>query len=328
MSIATVSRVQRGLHGVTPATRELVLDAIENLRYRPSSLARGLASRHHGATGIVFPDLSGPYYADVILGYEGEVVARGESLLILGTHEREESSELVLDLVGRVDGLLVMARTVPDDVVRALGRDGVPVVLLGRPSVGRIPAVRERSFESAVHLTEHLLHGHGLRRLVFIGDPSLSPDVAERWRGFADAHRRAGLEAPAPVLCRFREADGHDAALRALSEPARPSGLVCGNDEMAIGACGAAERLGLRVPADVAVTGWDDIPLARFLPSPLTTVRQPTRELGATAARLLFDLIGGSSLAESESLPTELVVRASCGCPRNDDSRHQEVAPT
>ena len=327
MSIATVSRVQRGFEGVRPQTRARVLDAIEELRYRPSSLASGLASRRHGATGIVFPDLSGPYYSEVILGYEEEVVARGESLLILGTHGREESNELVLDLAGRVDGLLVMAQTVSDDIVRGLESDGLPVVLLGRPPVGRTPAVRAEGAKSAIRLTEHLLHVHGHRRLAFIGDPRLSPDAGERWRGFAEAHRRAGLDPPGPVESRFRESDGHAAALRALSAKQRPTALVCGNDEMAIGASGAAEFLGLRVSADVAVTGWDDIALARFLPSPLTTVRQPMRELGTAAARLLFDRIDGDKPG-SRTLPTELVVRASCGCKRDRDVRNQEVAKT
>lgn len=326
VSIATVSRVQSGADRVSPDTRARVERAIEELGYRPNRLARGLAKRQHGATGIVFPDLSGPYYAEVILGYEEEVVSRGESLLILGTHDRSGSNELVLDLAGRVDGLLIMARTVSDDIVRGLEADGVPVVLLGRPPVRRTPAVRAANTESAIELVEHLLRAHGHRHVAFIGDPALSPDVSERWEGFVQAHRRSGMRPRDPERCAFREGEDFDVARAVLAARQRPTALVCANDEMAIGACGAAEELGLRVPADVAVTGWDDIPLARILPFPLTTVRQPMRELGARAAQLLFERIDGSGPARNVVLATEFVVRASCGCKGTDETTDEEEA--
>jgi LacI family transcriptional regulator len=137
VSIATVSRVQRGTGLVAPATRRRVERAIEELAYRPSRLGRSLAHGSHDATGIVFPDLSGPYYSTVILGYEEASAAEGRSVLILGTHQRPGSVDQVLDLADRVDGLVIMGRTVADDVVGELHRRGVPVVLLARPPVGR-----------------------------------------------------------------------------------------------------------------------------------------------------------------------------------------------
>lgn len=314
VSIATVSRVQRGHAVVQHETRERVLRAIEELRYRPSRAARSLAGHPHDATGIVFPDLSGPYYSEVILGYEDQSAALGQSVLILGTHGRPEAVQLVVDLASRVDGLVLMGRTVPDPVIEQLADERLPIVLLARPATEAVDTVRAENVASAVALTEHLID-HGHERITFLGDPPSSPDAAERWAGFAEAHRRRG-RAPDPLLsAAFRERAGYLAALEALTARPRPSALMCANDEIALGSYGAARQLGLRVPDDVAITGWDDIPIARFTAPSLTTVRQPLRELGAEAARLLTERIRGDrSVPHHVVLPTHPVWRSSCGC--------------
>ena len=323
VSIATVSRVQRGSGTVSAETRRRVLAAIDELGYRPSGAGRALAERRHAAVAVVFPTLSGPYYAEVMAGCEDATVARGESLLILGTHRRPRVDELVLDLAQRVDGLVVMEQTVDDAVLAALSRDGVPLVLLGRPSVAAAPSVRSENTAPAVELTTHLIAEHGFERLTFLGDAASAHDVAERWEGFVDAHRRARLEPPRrPIRAGFREADGFDAARATLADGShRPQALVCANDELALGACRAARSLGLAVPDDLAVTGWDDVSLASLVPPGLTTVRQPMRELGAAAARLLFEQIDAvAPQATSLVLPSELVIRSSCGCVSKPDT--------
>jgi LacI family transcriptional regulator len=320
VSIATVSRVQRGLGPVSADTRERVLEAIEELRYMPNGSGRALAQQRQDAMGIVFPDLSGPYYSEVILGCEAAMVAAGQSLLILATHGRERSSELVLDLMSRVDGLIVMGRTESDEVVRALEGGRVPLVLLARPPVDDIPAVQAESLRPAVALTRHLFQ-HGHRRLAFVGDPGSSPDADERWRGFAQAHGECRVPGPdAPWAAAFGENEGRAAAGDALDAGA--TALVCASDELALGAYGAARARGLRIPEDIAITGWDDIQLARFVSPALTTVRQPMRELGATAARLLFERIAGAA-PDSVVLASDVVIRASCGCPPHE---HEEEA--
>lgn len=311
VSIATVSRVQRGIGPVSAETRERVLRAIEDLRYRPNGSGRALAIQRHGAMGIVFPDLSGPYYSGVILGVEEEMVAAGESLLILSTLGRDQSAELVLDLMSRVDGLIVMGRTVSDEIVRALAGGRVPLVLLARPPVDDIPSVRAESLRPARELTQHLLE-HGHTRLAFVGDPASSPDAEERWRGFAQVVGAAApTELSVPFAAAFGEEEGRDAAGDALDAGA--TALLCASDEIALGAYGAARARGLRIPHDIAITGWDDIQLARFVSPSLTTVRQPLRELGATAARTLFERIADEGPG-SRVLASDVVVRASCGC--------------
>ena len=315
VSIATVSRVQRNAALVAGPTRDRVTRVIEELDYRPSSLGRRLAHGSHEATGIVFPDLSGPYYSAVILGYEETSAAAGRSVLILGTHRRPGAVDQVLDLADRVDGLVIMGRTVDDAVVEELHRRGVPVVLLAREAVGGADSVRVDNRSAATALVTHLI-AHGHRSIVFVGDPTASADAAERWAGFVAAHAAAGIEpAHEPLSCGFREADGREAGTAALERSPRPHALVGANDEIAVGLLEAARDAGVRVPGDVAITGWDDIPAARHLSPPLTTVRQPMHEIGRRAAELLHERIGGSRREpRHDVLPTELVVRASCGC--------------
>jgi len=316
VSIATVSRVHRRAERVAPPTRDRVERAIEELAYRPSRLGRSLAHGSHDAIGIVFPDLSGPYYSAVILGYEETSAAQGRSVLILGTHRRPRAVDQVLDLADRVDGLVLMSQTVDDTVVDELRRRGVPIVLLARPPAGGADSVATENRRSARALVTHLI-GHGHERLAFVGDPAGSADVGERWEGFLAAHRSAGL-APAfgPFTCGFREEDGREAAFAALIAGAhRPTAVVAANDEIALGVLGAARDAGIETPSELAVTGWDDIPAARHLMSPLTTVRQPMLDIGRRAAALLHEQITtGRSEPRHEVLPTELVVRSSCGC--------------
>jgi LacI family transcriptional regulator len=315
VSIATVSRVLRGSAPVSEATRRRVLDAADELRWRPSRLARAFVEQAHGAIGIVFPDLAGPYYSLVIQGFEHQAVEHNRAVLILGTHGRPHADELVHDLADRVDGLVVMGRTVSDEFVAALERPGLPVVLLARPPVGSIPAVRAANVVAAESLAGHLID-HGYHEIAFLGDPDLSPDVKQRWQGVRRALRRVGRTVPRhPIACGGLDVDhGYKAGLALLSEGNAPRAVMCANDEVASGLLAAAEASGLRVPADLAVTGWDDTSMAGRLEPPLTTVRQPMRELGARAAAILFDRIEGRSAA-SVVLRTSVVIRESCGCP-------------
>ena len=316
MSIATVSRVQRNERLVAAMTRDRVHRAIAELDYRPSALGRSLAHGRHDAIGIVFPDLSGPYYSAVILGYEEASAADGRSVLILATHRRGNIEEQVLGLADRVDGIVLMGQTVGDAIVAELAAGGLPTVVLARPAPGGADSVRTSSHTSARALVTHVLD-HGHRSVAFLGDPTASSDAAERWQGFREAHRDAGLPRPTgAVRCGYREADGRDAARRLLKGRGRPTAIVAANDEIAMGVLETARALRISVPDDLALTGWDDIPAARHLAPALTTVRQPMEGLGRRAAGLLHErLTGTRTVPRHEVLPTELVVRSSCGCP-------------
>jgi LacI family transcriptional regulator len=313
VSIATVSRVLRGSAPVQDETRQRVENAVDALGFVPSRLGVSLAERRHAANGVVFPDLSGPYFAEVVLGYE-EVTSRlGRSVLILSTREQADPEATVRELTSRVDGLAIFDSTVGEDTVRSIVAGGIPVVLLARRDVEGADAVATENLTSAQQLAEHLL-GHGHRRLAFLGDPGHSFDVQERWVGVRAVLERHRLPPAQVVLCTSTEASARAAATGLLASPERPDAIVCGNDERALATLLAAEDLGLRVPGDVAVTGWDDIMAARHARPALTTVRQPMRELGAWAARALDERIRGDrQTPRTERLPTHLIVRASCG---------------
>jgi LacI family transcriptional regulator len=325
VSISTVSRVLRGSDLVTPDTAARVRHVVADLRFTPNRLGRSLAEGRHAASGIVFPDLVGPYYAEVVLGYEDVAAALGRSVLILTTRGRPDAAEAVLELAGRVDGLAILGRTVDDSVVERVAASGVPLVLIAREPVRGVDTVRTRNAETALTLAEHLA-AHGFQRIAFLGDPDGSPDVTGRYKGLTGGLRAAGRPAPEPVPCAIDLGAGEAAARRLLARRSRPDVVVCANDEVALGVHLAAEAAGLRIPDDLAVTGWDDVLAARF--AGLTTVRQPMRELGAVAARWLHERMSGHTAgrtAETRSagtrtararrrvLSTQLVVRRSCG---------------
>ncbi len=312
VSIATVSRALRGSGEIARSTRERVLAVAAELQFRPSRLGQSLAEGQHAANGIVFPDLSGPYYAEVVLGYEEVAAELGRSVLILATHGRPDPASKVLDLAGRVDGMVIMGRTVSDEVVKRIADTGLPVVLLARSPMGELDTVNADNDRSSRALMAHLL-GHGYERFVYLGDPDESPDIAGRYSGFLAALRKAGVRPPdAPVRCAFDVEAGYTAARSALAASPLPQVLVCANDEVALGAKRAAEELDIAVPDEVAITGWDDVMAAQY--ARLTTVRQPMRELGAVAARWLQQRISGKDgRVRRKVLDAQLVIRSSCG---------------
>ena len=315
VSIATVSRALHDSDLVAEETQARVRTAVAELNYTPSRLGRMLAEGRHAANSIVFPDLAGPYIAEVVLGYEETAAELGSSVLILATHGRDADAA-VQELVGRVDGLAVMGSTIDDASVKGIAATGLPLVLLARQPVDGVDTIRTRNERTARALAAHLV-AHGHRRFTFLGDHRRSPDVAGRLAGLRAGLAAAGLAAPAVVPCGLDVAAGEAAARDVLRDP--PDVVVCANDEVALGLNLAAEEAGLRVPEDIAVTGWDDVFAARF--ARLTTVRQPMRELGATAARWLHERIAertadfapAAPAARRRVLPTQLVVRRSCG---------------
>jgi len=315
VSIATVSRVMRDSTDVRPDTKERVLAAATALEYTPSQLGRQLAERRHAANGIVFPDLSGPYYAEVVLGYESVAAELRRSVLILSTHGRDDAEAAVREMAGRCDGLVILGRTVSDEAVEQLAARGTKVVLVARPPIGEVDSVNANNHHSAVALAAHLLVG-GARRITFVGDPEVSPDVAERLAGLREGISTDGAELSVIDVDELDETAGAAVATAALDSGDLPDAFACANDELALGLLGRLRAAGVDVPGTVKVTGWDDVMAARY--AGLTTVRQPMRQLGGTAARLLDELIvGGRTVPRHELLPTELVVRTSSTNGRN-----------
>jgi len=315
VSIATVSRVLQGGTATSAATREKVLRAVAELQYVPLRAARSLAVQRHEAHGLVIPELRGPFYSDVLMGYETAAAHAGQSVLLALTRRRADAMRVVGDLMGRVDGLVIGPATIPDAAAAALGRKK-PVVLVARPAVPGCDAITSESAGAARDLVAHLMSRHRRSHLVFVGDPDAEPDVAERYRGFRHAHAAADIPVRRPPLrVPTLEAAGLQVADEVVRRRVKVGGLVCANDELALAVMKRLLEHGVRVPDDMVVTGWDDVMAARYVTPSLTTVRQSMQELGRGAAVRLHERIGGAPvLPEPVVLPTELVLRASCGC--------------
>lgn len=311
VSIATVSRVYRNPDSVRARTREKVMEAARELGYVPSGSARGLASRTTGVLGLCFPDYADPdaesaaaasdadddqavmlYSDQIIRGMERAARRHGYALLIAASLDGGPES-LVAKVAGRVDGFAVLARTVPTADLEVISRR-LPVVMLAGPrEIDHLDHIVVANTEGEGELTRHLIEDHGLRRLAFIGGEEQAPDAEARFRGFQEACRDAGLPAPsrpevrAGMMTQAEGALAADALLDRSGTGGAAGGVLFANDQMAVGALQALERRGVRVPEDMAVTGFDGIPLSRLVRPPLTTVRQPIRRLGEEAVELL-----------------------------------------
>ena len=324
VSTATVSRVMDNGTGFSATTRERVRAAARELGWVPSGSARGLAKRRAGIVGLLFPDLSSegeadaesPLYVDqVIRGAERAATAAGDAVLIAATRGAT-GRDLAFSVAGKVDGLVVLARSLSDEDLAAIAAT-IPVLLLADRSPHGVDRVGVDNRGGMRAVVEHLITVHGHRDLVFVAGPPRSPDSIERFAGFRAALTAAGLTPPKKPHAQggFTEHGGARAVRQLLAERERPDAVVCGNDEMAIGALAALRDARLKVPADTAVTGFDDITSTRHVTPPITTVRQPMRELGEQAVRaVLARIVARDAPTHQIVLPTELVVRRSCGC--------------
>ncbi len=315
VSIATVSRVLRGTAPTSPTTRRKVLQAVQELDYIPLRAARKIEVPRHQTHGLVLPGLTGPYYSELLTGFEAAAARYGQSVVIQLAGPAVDLEDAVRRLLQRVDGLVLANDTVSDAFVRNACR-GTPTVLLARNPVDGCDTVLVENVRAAEELTDHLLR-HRRRRLVFVGDPADSHDVTERYAGFRAALARStAVEARPPILVPLEEGSGPGvvATLAGADQPA--DALVCANDELAVAVMSVLARQGVRVPDDLAVVGFDDIMTSRFVAPGLTTVVQPTRSLGHWAAIRLHERIEGRRHdVHPQVLPTRLVIRGSCGCP-------------
>ncbi|MDQ3995828.1 MAG: LacI family transcriptional regulator [Gemmatimonadota bacterium] len=318
VSVATVSRVINDSGPVSDAARARILEIASRLRYAPSEAARTLISSRTSALGVILPDLHGEFFSEVIRGLDQAAKASGFHLLVSGSqNDAAETAAALRAMRGRVDGLVVMAPDANTAGVAAGVPAGVPVVLLNCPTVdGRADSIEVDNYGGAYAMVRHLAGPMRRRVAVIVGTPN-NRDAAERLRGYREALVDLDIEQHAEweLGGNFTEASGHEAARRFLALETRPEALFASNDSMAIGALSALHEAGVRVPEDVAVGGFDDIPMARYTTPPLTSVRVPMGQLGERAVRCLVDAVSadGGHPARRETLPTELVVRASCG---------------
>ncbi len=322
VSIGTVSRVINNRDRVSPETRERVLQAIRELDYQANPFARNLANQQTDTLGLVIPQVNDPFFFQIVRGVEDAAAAVGYNLLI-ASQPRHTSEHRYLQLFRRrnVDGMVLVAIDVYEHEVQQVVKRGVPIVLV-QLEIGRnIPTFLADNYGGARALVEHLME-HGYRRVAYITGTDFTPDNRERLRALRDVLAENHLSLPDEYVVKgdYLVGSGARAMRQLLSLPELPEAVFAANDQMAIEAIMVAQEQGLRVPEDIAVVGFDDIPMASSIAPALTTVHQPIYELGWHAAQTALEMIKSAkeerplTVPRLSLLPTSLIVRRSCGC--------------
>jgi LacI family transcriptional regulator len=323
VSVATVSRVFNDSGLVSEETRALVRAVAERLNYWPNGVARSLITNRTHAVGVLLPDLHGEFFSEVIRGIDLAARREGLHLLVSSSHaDRGELLAAIRSMRGRIDGLIVMAPDVDARDALHAGSAHFPLVLLdpgGAPQT--CDTISIANYEGAHEVTRHLL-GLGHRRIAAVTGPPGNIDARQRLEGYREALRTAGAESgpELEIPGDFSERSGYEAAARLLALAPRPDAVFAGNDSMAVGLMSALNDRGVRVPDDLAIAGFDDIALARYVSPPLTTVHVDAFRLGERSVQMLVGLLGrpaGAAATEREPahevLEARLVVRGSCG---------------
>jgi LacI family transcriptional regulator len=320
VSTATVSNVLNNAdRPVHPRTRERVLEAVRHLNYHPNAMARGLVGRRLETIGVHFGTIeseviTNPYASLILQGILLASSQRGYNVTLWTKrwYSAMESAASFGD--GRADGYIVVAPPLNSDIVCGLAAAGLALVAISSQQVPRgVPFVDVDNITGLRIATEHVI-ALGHRRIAHIGGDSQQPSVADRRRGYREAMAAAGLPVPPEYLVTswYMVEECQQDARRLLQLPNRPTAIVTGSDHIAHGLLKVARELGIRVPEELSVTGFDDLPSASLVEPQLTTVRQPLVEIGQKAAQILFDRIEGVEMAPESVVATPtLVVRGS-----------------
>jgi LacI family transcriptional regulator len=316
VSQATAARALGGYGYASGEARERVLESARALGYTPNAVARALVSNATMTVGVVVGDIDNPFFATAARGLTDVFDGHGYTVLLANADEDHEREERVLDALRsrRVDGLVVVPA--PGARLHDLVDTGLPLVQLDRAVRGlAADAVLAENTEGAERAVRHLI-ALGHHRIGIVSDTDEISSSAERLAGYREALRSAGID-PAPELVAIggsTQEGAHAAALELLDRPDRPTAVFSANNFMTHGVLRAAAELGLSIPGDVALVGFDDLDWTTLINPPLTVVSQPVSELGRLAAeRLLARIAGDDSPARSLRLPTRLIVRGSCG---------------
>jgi LacI family transcriptional regulator len=311
VSVASVSRVLNRIDNVSEKTRERIVAAVDELGYVPHAGARSLSLARTGAIGVVLPNLHGEFFSEIVRGMDRLATERGYLLLLSNMHSQSGGAETVLKAMrGRVDGLIVMAPHLDDEEFATALPRGTPAILVNaRAKIGSRPAIRLDNAVGARAVVDHLVE-IGRRRIVHIAGPLGNIDAEERSAAFTRAAARHPDVQSEVVQGNFYEESGRAAVSALVAGGHRFDAISAANDMMAIGALEALRDSGVRVPEDVAVAGFDDVPLASHLG--LTTVRVRIAELGERAVERLVAMLEGETDGGAQELhEPELVVRAS-----------------
>ncbi len=324
VSHSTVSRALSDNPVIAQATRSRIHRIAQKMGYAPNAIARGLVTRRTQAIGVIVTTIEDPFAAEVVRGIE-EVAADHHYRVFLGTSHNDPVREVNFVRAlreWRVAGVIVASSRVGALYQSLLKEIGAPIVLINNQKAQKARSTPRGSKSEVIHsvavddrnggalATRHLIDlGH--RVIAYLGGPRDHAASRSRLAGYRRALRQAGIAYdPSRVLFGSGRADAGELALEFFARSPAPTAIFCYNDMTAIGALSALKRRGLRVPDDVSLVGFDDIPFARYVDPPLTTIHQPKDEMGRLAMRMLLDLVDGNPVA-NVTVPGKLIERAS-----------------
>jgi len=314
VSTATVSRCLNSPNRVNQETRERVMSAVQALGYAPNFNARALAARRTKTIGAVIPTMENAIFARGLQAFQEELYSNGFTLLVASSqYQSDLEEEQIRTLVARgADALLLIGYQRSEEIYRFLEARDVPVLIAWAfdPSIDQ-PAIGFDNREAMQELTDQVI-ALGHRQIAFISAKQSGNDRArERVEGVRASMAKVGIDASNLELLEttYSIENGAQAFRELCDRPNPPSIVMCGNDVLAVGALRAAHQMGLKVPDDISITGFDDIELACVVEPSLTTVHVPHREMGRDAARILINLVAGETTAESRKLATHLQQR-------------------
>ncbi len=321
VSFITVSRVINGKGYVKKATREKVLQTIKELNYYPNQIGRALHIKSVNTVGVVTPAPANvgihatDYYNLLMAGIEKSTIAHNFDLL-LSTYRNEDpdADYLRLYFQRKVDGLILITPDLNNPQINDIQAQNISCVVIGDRPVKNIISYVDSDNYSGMHRVAECLIKKGHRKIAFLKGESTSPNARERFNGFSDALRENGLKLPDDWVLDgdFTPESGSNALKRLLASGQLPTALICANDLMALGALAEAKTAQIKIPEDLALTGFDGIPITAYTDPPLSTVSQPLFEMGFTAAEMLFNKINDPEQPpEFMIFPVEFIQRRS-----------------
>ncbi len=321
VSIATVSRALNGHGLVKEETRQKILKIAHELNYTPNPIARGLSTQKTETLGIILPELVDEFFMDLIHGIDEEAYRQGYYILLSSSHSQRNIVETSLEFMtsGRVDGVILMAPKMRHELMDLVAKSKRPIVLLN--CIANIKGIASFNIDNlggAFAITQHLVD-HGYKKIALITGPEGNCDAEERLKGFKKAleQNNIALNEDFIIPGDFTIKSGYYGFNRLFTQRNKPEAVFAANDMMALGIYQAAKTMGLKIPEDIAVVGFDDIRLSHYIHPRLTTIHVPIQELGSRAVRYLIKMIRQEVDPQAtyhEKLSTGLIIGGSCGC--------------
>jgi LacI family transcriptional regulator len=315
VSTMTVSRAINNKDEITEETRQKVLQVANRLRYRPSRIARSLATKKTFQIGLVIPDIRNPFFSQIALGSQTAAWEANYNLLLLNTMEDQKQEALILDFLvaSEVDGIILCSSRLVAHQLEEKLKEIPPIVLIGRKVNAEVAGtVLIRDDDGAMQAINHLIE-NGRKHIACLTGPPQSSSGSRRKEGYFRALETAGIsiDEALVVKCEATPEGGETACSALLSQAPYIDGIFCHNDLVAAGAIQACRAMGKSIPEDVAIIGVDDISLARLIEPKLTTLKSPAYEVGTTAFEMLMDVLQGKKGKPEVLFDQTLIVRES-----------------